>query len=129
MDANGQQFWSLSNQSDWRLIGEPAALEYDHERRSLRLANQRRELNFSEDIEAAAERLEITPQTLDRYGNRAYYDEPNKIVLSTSSTEEQIRIYATSEEEDQITDIAMGYDDVLYIALNGKIIMHDRRQR
>ena len=42
MDANGLKFWLLANEAHWYLPGDPPALEYDAQRRSLRLARQRR---------------------------------------------------------------------------------------
>lgn len=58
MDANGLQFWLLADAPHWRLPGDPPALEYDQQRRNLRLTRQRRDLNLIEDGDKAAARLE-----------------------------------------------------------------------
>lgn len=42
MDANGQRFWMLSEESQWTPLGNPSGVEYDPARRRLRLASQRR---------------------------------------------------------------------------------------
>lgn len=42
MDANGQRFWMLSEESQWTPLGNPSGVEYDAARRRLRLASQRR---------------------------------------------------------------------------------------
>lgn len=129
MDANGQNFCLLSARSDWNLLGEPSGLEYDESRSSLRLAHQRREVHFADDLLLAEERLLITPQTLDAYGNRARVDETTKRIIASSDYSGETILFDPQDDSVEISDIVMGFDDVLYIAIDGKIIMHDRRER
>ena len=129
MDANGQRFWMLSEQTHWQLIGDPSGLEYDARRRSLRLANQRREITFFDDQSLAEERLLLTPQTLDEFGNRAFLDSETNAIIATGALENDVEIFTTDSDSSEITDLVMGYDGILYIAVDGHIVMHDRRER
>ncbi|MCP4378552.1 MAG: phage tail protein [bacterium] len=129
MDANGQNFCLLSASSDWNLLGEPGGLEYDESRSSLRLAHQRRELRFTDNLTLAEERLLITPQTRDAYGNRARVDEISKRIIASSDYSGETILFDPEDDSVEISDIVMGFDDVLYIAIDGRIIMHDRRER
>jgi len=129
VDANGQRFWLLSDQVHWNLIGNPSGAEYDSARRSLRLSSQRRELIFNDDAQLAEERLELTPQTLDNYGNRAYWDDATHSIIATGALESEVIIFTAPDASSEVTDIVMGNDGVLYIAIDGKIVMHDRRER
>ncbi len=129
MDANGQNFCLLSVRSDWNLLGEPSGLEYDESRPALRLAHQRREERFADNLTLAEERLRITPQTLDTYGNRAQVDETSKRIIASGNYPGETIIFNPGDASATISDIVMGYDDVLYIVIDGRIIMHDRRER
>ncbi|MHC4222224.1 MAG: hypothetical protein ACYST9_07355, partial [Planctomycetota bacterium] len=129
MDANGQNFCLLSARSDWSLLGEPSGLEYDESRSSLRLAHQRREARFADNFTLAEERLLIVPQTLDAYGNRAKVDETSKRIIASGDYSGETIIFDPEDTSVTISDIVMGYDDVLYIVIDGRIIMHDRRER
>lgn len=128
MDANGLKFWLLADEAHWHLPGEPPALEYDGQRRSLRLARQRRELDLSEDAAEAESRLETVPQARDEHGNRAWWDSEWHRVLArgVGETEQVIVSFAL---EAGLTDLALGHDGVLYMAVDGAVVMHDRRGR
>lgn len=128
MDSNGLKFWLLADERHWLLPGDPPALEYDAQRRSLRLARQRRELDLVEDRSKAEARLEIVPQTRDRHGNRAWYDAGLRSVFSVGVSDTPVLIYRV-EGTATLTDLAMGEDGVLYIAVGGAVIMHDLRER
>lgn len=128
MDANGLKFWLLADEPHWHLPGEPPALEYDAQRRSLRLARQRRELTIAEDRSAAETRLESVPQARDEHGNRAWWDGEWHRILAVGVDDTPQIIYSFTEEV-ALTDMALGADGVLYMAVDGAVIMHDRRQR
>jgi phage tail-like protein len=128
VDANGQNFRMLCDASHWRLLEDPSGLEYDHARGALRLAHQRREVTFTDNPALAEERLLLTPQTQDNYGNRARLDDSGERIVASGLVASETEIYRAAEGA-QITDIAMGYDDVLYIAIDGRIVMQDRRER
>ncbi len=129
MDVNGQQFCLLSARTDWNFLGEPSGLEYDESRRSVRLAHQRREVRFADNFTLAEEHLLLTPQTLDAYGNRARVDETSKRIIASSDYSGETILFDPEDDSAEVSDIVMGFDDVLYIAIDGRIIMHDRRER
>lgn len=128
MDANGLKFWMLADERHWLLPGDPPALEYDAQRRSLRLARQRRELNLNEDRAKAEARLETVPQARDSHGNRAWFDPTTRRVFSVGVSDTPVMIHLL-EGTAPLTDMAMGDDGVLYMAVDGAVIMHDRRER
>lgn len=128
MDANGLKFWLLADEQHWRLPGDPAALEYDAQRRSLRLARQRRELNLNEARDKAEVRLETVPQARDAHGNRAWYDPVTRSIFSAGVSDTPVMIYHL-EGSVELTDMALGSDGVLYMAAGGAVIMHDLRER
>ena len=129
MDANGQNFQLMSREAHWSLLEVPSGLEFDQDRGALRLAHQRREVSFADNLTLAEERLLLTPQTLDAYGNRARLDETGSRIIATGKIPGETEIFTTPTEGSIITDIAMGFDDVLYIVIDGHIIMQDRRER
>jgi len=128
MDANGLKFWLLAEEPHWLLPGDPPALEYDAQRRSLRLARQRRDLDLNEAVDRAATRLESVPQARDRHGNRAWYDPGLHAVCSAGVSTTPVLIYQVAGQT-ALTDLAMGDDGVLYLAIAGAVVMHDLRQR
>ena len=128
MDANGLKFWLLADEPHWRLAGDPPALEYDAQRRSLRLARQRRELDLVEARDKAEARLEIVPQARDQHGNRAWYDAGLRAIMAAGVSATPVMIHRC-EGTAEPTDLAMGDDGVLYLAVGGAVIMHDRRER
>lgn len=131
MDANGQRFWLLADKNHWELKGNSSGLEYDLDRRSLRLASQRREENFNDREDLLEERLSKTPQTLDSYGNRAYWEEGenSRGIMATGAMDEEIMIYQPPPDFGTPTDLVMGHDGILYIAFKNRVVLHDRRER
>ena len=129
MDANGQNFCLMSESVHWQLLEEPSGLEFDKARRSLRLARQRREISFADNLILANEKLDQTPQTRDAYGNQARVNEAGNGIVAKGLYPGETEVFLAESEDAVITDIVMGYDDVLYIAIDGRIVMHDRRER
>ena len=129
MDSNGQNFCLMSEAAHWQLLEEPSGLEYAKLRRSLRLARQRREVSFTDNLVLAEEKLDQAPQTRDAYGNRARVNEAGNGIVANGLYPGETEIYLAESEDAVVSDIVMGYDDVLYIAIDGRIIMHDRRER
>jgi len=128
MDANGLKFWLLADERHWLLPGDPPALEYDAQRRALRLARQRRELNLNEDQSKAETRLQTVPQGRDVHSNRAWYDPVSHSIFSVGVSDTPVPIYHI-EGTTELTDMALGDDGVLYLAVGGSVIMHDLRER
>ena len=129
MDANQQKFWLMSDEHHWQPLETPSGVEYDADRRCLKLAQRRREISFNDNKSLAEERLELTPQTLDQYGNQAFIDSETNRIVANAVTGSGVVIYDPEDANAKITDMLMGHDDVLYIVIDCNIIMHDRRQR
>ncbi len=133
MDANGLTHWLLADAPHWRMEGEPPALSYDAVRRRLQLAGRRTIPVVSDAVAAVVEaqalsRLESVPETMDRFGMRASWDAAAQAVAATGSRPGRFPIVPIPTGEAP-SDIAMGYDDVLYVALGNRILLHDTRAR
>ena len=131
MDANGLRFWLLADSRDWVAATPP--LHYDPRRLSLQLPATRLlealEPGEIAGAEAAARtRLEQTPATLDAYGTRAWWDADAGQVLATGAAQGAIAIFSAPAETD-MTDLAMGWDGILYAATSAGINQIDRRGR
>lgn len=128
MDANGLKFWLLADRQHWHLPGDPPALAYDNQRRSLRLARQRRELLLLENRDNATARLLPIPQARDHHGIRAWYDQALHAVVAVGVGATPVVICALPGMVPP-TDLVLGYDGVLYLAMDGKVLLHDLRGR
>ncbi len=141
MDANGQRFWMLAAESDWTLLSEGAdasGAAYDRAGRVLRLASRREGLDALEpgDPEtlvawraAARAQLAQVPDTRDRHGSRAWWVEAERRVRATGPLTDSVPIVSLPAEWGEVTDLAVGYDDVLYVAVGGDVVLHDLRDR
>jgi phage tail-like protein len=129
MDANRQSFWMLADKKQWHRLGDPPDLTYDSTRRALRLACQRRLTAFTDQPTIAEERLDVIPQTLDQYGNRAYWDGQNNSIVATGAMAGELAILTPKPEMGEPSDMAMGHDGVLYVAFKNLVLLHDRRER
>jgi len=133
MDANGLKQWLLADAAQWRIEANPPALGYDPVRRRLRLAG-RRAIAVVGDAEAAVveaqalSRLESVPETMDRFGMRAAWDAAAQAVVASGAGPGRFPI-APIPTGQVPSDVAMGYDDVLYVALGNRILLHDTRAR
>ncbi len=131
MDANGLRFWMLSNAEDWHAASAPADVFHDAARRSLRLASRsERTLNLAAaSLSAALSKLELTPGARDAFGTWAYWDSPRGQVMATGALTGAVPIFQPPLD-DQPSDLALGFDGVLYLALSsGAVVMLDRRDR
>jgi phage tail-like protein len=128
VDANGQRFWMLGGApADW-LLGDQPRVRYQEDRRSLVLRSQR---DFPEvpDAPANAEaQLAVVPQSTDAFGTRAFFDPVSAAVLATGAVPGSTVIYTVPPGQ-TLTDLADGYDDVLYLAVRGRVTMLDLRRR
>jgi len=135
MDANQTKFWMLADERDWSLA-EDSNLAYDVEDRCLRLASQRTLDSAGSEFgdgapgvrTIAVKRLDRIPQARDAYGGRAFWSTAEHAVLATGAVPHAIAIFKPPPEQTP-TDLAMGYDGVLYIALDGGVVLQDRRER
>ena len=132
MDANGLRFWMLANQADWK-TGEGAI--YDASTRRLRLQSRRDTARLAAsgatgvaDKPTATKRLNLVPGARDQFATRAEWQASKRLVMATGAVPGAIPIYAPPAGEN-VTDLALGNDDVLYLAVGGRIVQIDRRNR
>ncbi len=133
MDANGLRYWMLADEQQWAPVENSPVLHYDRERRSLCLVSRRLlPPPTADDIldtpDQIAARLNRIPQTRDRFGSRAFWDAEARTIMATGAAPGVVSI-SPPEVDSPPTDLAMGYDGVLYIAHNGRVVMQDRRDR
>jgi phage tail-like protein len=125
VDANLQRPYQLADEGDWELLDRVA---YDAGPRSLRLVGARAP-SWDEEPALAEPRLASAPGSFDRYGTSA-------VVVAAPGTwavhargaigGDHVLIAAQPIE---ITDAAIGLDDVLYVAIGGAVRLHDLRGR
>jgi len=130
MDANGLRFWMLANERDWN-PGNGTDISYDAESRTLQLASERllppAAVALTDALDAdARSRLERVPQTRDAFDTRAWWDVGSRTVMASGALPDAVPIY---EPSDAPTDLVMGNDGVLYMAVAGGVVMHDQRSR
>lgn len=123
MDANGQRFWLARGGRPW-VPETPGTLEvHDH---FLRLAGARPERRVDENPDQAAARLALVPGARDARGSRAWYDAARQAILATSPGFAPVTLL---EITGTVTDLALGLDDYLYVAVDGQVLVRDQRER
>ena len=133
MDANGLRFWLLA---DGRHFPARRHAVWDRACRVLRLASERTlppPANVDVARGTADSAIERMPHTLDAYGSLArWIDQPDAegnvgaVVVSSlhlPSAVVRLRLH------ERPSDLAVGHDGVLYVALADRILMHDLRGR
>jgi phage tail-like protein len=79
--------------------------------------------------------VEAVPITQDEFGNYARWDASSGVVVASGSgpsnaaAPNEVPIYFPDLAQPVITDLAMGYDGVLYLAMSGSLVMLDQRNR
>ena len=127
-DANGLRFWMLANRCDWQL---ETGADYDRARRSLRLSNlsERRLEPQLPDGVSAESLVERVPQARDGSHTRAYWDSPSGQVRAAGAVPGSVAIF-TPPNDERVSDLALGFDGVLYLTLtDGTLVLQDRRDR
>jgi phage tail-like protein len=132
MDANGLKFWMLNAAADWLPAGGSNDLQYCAHNGRLQLRSQRLEPPLGsppvEDHAAASALVETAPMTCDAFGGYARFDAGAGRVVAGGSGAGEVTIY-TPPAGKSVTDLAMGYDGVLYVAVGGTLVLVDRRNR
>ncbi|ATE59879.1 phage tail protein [Thauera sinica] len=124
MDANGLRFWLLADDRHW-----PARSHVDWRGgcRALMLASERTLGEPAADAASiAVSALERLPRAVDREGATAWWDEAASAIVARSHLPDTALTLALAERP---ADFAVGYDDVLYVALSGRVLLHDLRGR
>jgi phage tail-like protein len=128
MDANGLNFWMLNTATDWLPSSGSDTLYYCAQSGRLQLRTQRNGKPPAEVFTTASALVETTPLAKDSYGNYARWDATGKQVLAGGVVPGEVAIYAPPAGQ-AVTDLAMGYDGALYIAVGGTLVLVDRRNR
>lgn len=126
MDANGARFWLLG---EARHFPSRSALHWDETCRVLRLASQRTltsSLTPAAAFTLAQTALERVPRAVDALEGVARWDAARSAVIATSHLPGDAVMLALVETP---TDLCAAPDGVLYIALPGRVLMHDLRGR
>jgi phage tail-like protein len=118
----------------WSCTGPTqAGLFYCTETNRLQLRSMRTGAPPAEDFDTATGMVGSAPITLDQFGNYARWDASTGLVMAGGSgpsdapPPNEVPIYAPPQPS--VTDLVMGYDGILYIAVGGSLVMVDRRDR
>ena len=111
-------------------VFSPAAanLYYCTNSNTLQLLSMRLGNAPAEDFAAASALVETPPMTMDAYGNYARWDGVASQVMAGGSGPGEVPIFAPAAGQ-AVTDLAMGYDGILYIAVGGNLALVDREGR
>jgi phage tail-like protein len=126
MDANGLKFWALSDAKDWAPEGNVGPI-YDSGHRTLRLPSLRGSA-LVEAPERAAALLEVSPAAVDEAGTYAFYDS-DTLELRAAGGAPGTHLWMSLATTDQLSDLALGHDGVLYVVVSGSVRMLDVRER
>lgn len=125
MDANHQRFWMLANEADWLAPGSDDGAEYDEQCRRLRLRDRRptREFPGAASTQAAEDLLAVPARAGDAFGTLAFWNEADLRVQATGGggPESGPVDLCETPPDHRVADLALGYDDVLYVALPSTI--------
>ena len=125
MDTNGLKFWMVADKHQW-VIPPDSEARYDTERNSLRLASRGQSAAWPTTFEDATLRLENVPQARDEFGTTARWDRVSGHVMAAGALPGEVDIFPPMT---LLTDLAIGYDGVLYLAVAGEITIVDLRGR
>jgi len=129
MDANGLRFWALLRQEDWLPPNTIVnGLEYDAANGRLRLESDRNAALPFENPARGALLLKSTPMAKDEFNCRAWWDSSKGHVMATGAMPGAIPIY-TPPSGQAATDVCLGFDGILYMAVQGNLVLVDRRAR
>jgi phage tail-like protein len=124
--VDGNVTWSCAGPTQ-------AGLFYCSQSNRLQLRSVRTGAPPIEDFPTATNMVAAVPMTLDQYGNYARWDPSSGMVMAGGSggcntaTLDEVPIYAPGSPD--VTDLAMGYDGILYVAVGSSLVMIDRRGR
>ncbi len=121
MDANRQRFWMLADRADWPAAASEPGVEYDTECRRLRLRDRRPDRPPAEAINqnAVDATLQSPSRAVDAFGTMAFWNADDRSVQVTggaSATSDPLILFVVPPDT-RAADLAVGYDDVLYVAL------------
>jgi phage tail-like protein len=118
----------LSTAVDWLPPGGSDSLYFCPDKQRLRLRSRRTGNPPAENFTDASALVEATPMTQDAFGNYARWDTATSTVVAGGSGAGEVAIY-TPPSGQTVTDLAMGFDGVLYLAVSNTLVLVDRRNR
>jgi phage tail-like protein len=87
----------------------------------------------TEDYNAARALADTVPMTLDQFGTYARWDQASGIIYAGGAAPSDAppldEVPILVPPQPTVTDIAMGYDGVFYVAVGGALLLSDRRNR
>jgi phage tail-like protein len=139
MDANGLRFFQVASPVLWRLDGRATSpalaarnLHWRADTGLVRLASQQTAPDLAEN-EVRARTLAARPSVVcDRFGGFAWWDSGTATLSASGSGLGAIALDLPPDDPPgvpQPTDLALGTDDVLYVARNDAVVLLDRRDR
>ncbi len=131
MDANGSRFWSLQAPAHWPTLGQGGGhVRWNADCSALCLASER-ELEAPADPVASRSTallaLNEVPRALDAQGVVCSWHAPSQAIVVRSAHLPEAAIALPLDAVP--TDLCVGGDGVLYVALPGRVLMHDLRRR
>ncbi len=128
MDVNGLRFWMLADESDWLPPAGSPDLSYCTVTKRLQLRSVRTGPPLAEIFATAAALVEAAPMARDAFGTYARWDPGSGHVVAGGAGPGEVPIFAPSPLQ-SVTDLALGYDGILYVAVAGTLVLVDRRNR
>ena len=122
MDANRQKFWMLADKRDWPEADRDLKVEYDDDCRRLRLRDQAPARKPKGDFDAnnAPRLLDLPSRAVDAFGTMAFWNADEHSVQATgapTASAKPVTLWLAPPDV-RVADLAMGHDDVLYLALH-----------
>ena len=119
MDANRQRFWMLAAQDDWRASAE---VEFDTACRRLRLRDSRPLRPQAGVVASGTTRafLRTPSRAIDAFGTIAYWHADSRTLFANGGLGDRtfpLPLWIAPANI-RVVDLAVGYDDVLYLALH-----------
>lgn len=124
MDANGQRFWLVADDRHWR---RRSHVDYFPACRALRLASERTLSAPPADAASiAASAQEQLARSVDLHGALARWNPDLSRIEACSALGDATGLLGLPLRP---FDFAPGFDDVLYVALDERVLLHDLRGR
>lgn len=131
MDCNGASFLMLAGAADLRPADDPDRVAWDPVWRVLRLSSQRPEPSLSEDAAQAGLLREAVPEATDSSGARTRVEQlavGEAVMVSQSGwPDREIFRRVPADFPNPITDVCIGHDGVISVAVSGGLVLRDSR--
>jgi phage tail-like protein len=120
VNSNRQKFWTIADEADWITAADAAAVDFDTATQRLRLrARLDAALTGTVDSAASADSLSQPSMAVDAFGTTAFWDSASKSVVANGALGGSAAAVALCGPLTDVTvcDMALGFDDVLYVSL------------